>query len=176
MDGRAYYHSPIGTIEIVASDQGITTLEFIRGKGAPGRTPSGVKPLCLSEAVSQLHEYFLGRRTAFSLSLVLAGTAFQKKVWLELLKVPYGRTTSYKEIANKIGKPKAVRAVGGANHRNPISIIIPCHRVIGTDGRLVGYGGGLSRKEWLLDHEQRGDKPGGREQKNALLVRTRRRP
>jgi methylated-DNA-[protein]-cysteine S-methyltransferase len=109
----------------------------------------------LREAVAQLDEYFRGRRKEFTLELQLSGTEFQKQVWRELLKIPYGRTVSYGVLAAALGKPGSARAVGGANHRNPVSIVIPCHRVIGADGQLVGYGGGLWRKKWLLAHEKK---------------------
>lgn len=104
----------------------------------------------LDDVIAELHEYFAGRRQQFTVDLDLYGTPFQKMVWLELLKIPYGETRSYKDIALAIDTPKAVRAIGGANHNNPIPIIIPCHRVIGSNGSLVGYGGGLSIKEHLL--------------------------
>ncbi len=106
-------------------------------------------------AVAQLEEYFAGARTTFDLSLVPPGTAFQKKVWAALVRIPFGATATYGEIARAVGRPDASRAVGGANHRNPIAIIIPCHRVIGTDGAMTGYGGGLPRKRLLLDLEAR---------------------
>jgi methylated-DNA-[protein]-cysteine S-methyltransferase len=107
----------------------------------------------LPEAKRQLDAYFTGSLTGFDLPLAPAGTAFQQRVWAELAKMPYGATVSYGEIAERIGNPKAMRAVGLANGRNPISIVIPCHRVIGANGKLVGYGGGLPRKQWLLAHE-----------------------
>jgi methylated-DNA-[protein]-cysteine S-methyltransferase len=147
---RAFYFSPIGTIEITGAERGITAIQFSRRR--PGR---GARPHpCLREAVAQIDEYFQGRRKKFSLELRPQGTEFQKQVWRELLKIPYGRTSSYGELASALGRPGSARAVGQANHRNPISIIIPCHRVIGGDGRLAGYGGGLWRKEWLLAHEK----------------------
>jgi O-6-methylguanine DNA methyltransferase len=107
-------------------------------------------------AAEQMHEYFAGARKTFDLDLLLKGTAFQKIVWNALIAIPYGETRTYKEVAESVGRPKAVRAVGGANNRNPIPIIIPCHRVIGTDGSLVGYGGGLDRKKQLLRLERQG--------------------
>lgn len=107
-----------------------------------------------SEAINQLEEYFAGTRTDFDLKLDARGTEFQTAVWDALLDIPYAQTRSYGEIAFAIGKPKAPRAVGMANNRNPIAVIIPCHRVIGANGSLVGYGGGLNRKTWLLTHEQ----------------------
>jgi methylated-DNA-[protein]-cysteine S-methyltransferase len=106
-------------------------------------------------AVEQLEQYFAGGRTRFDLSLVPPGTAFQKKVWAALLRIPFGETATYGEIARAVGRPDASRAVGGANHRNPIAIIIPCHRVIGANGSMTGYGGGLPRKRLLLDLEAR---------------------
>ncbi len=108
----------------------------------------------LEECVAQLDQYFKGTRKDFSLKLALEGTEFQQQVWRELSNIPYGQTASYLDIARAIGNEQAVRAVGAANGQNPISIIIPCHRVIGSDGKLTGYGGGLWRKEWLLTHER----------------------
>jgi methylated-DNA-[protein]-cysteine S-methyltransferase len=147
---RAYYRSPIGTVEIVGTDEGVTAVSFVRREraGATHRHP------VLEAAVSEIDEYFGGKRRVFSVSLSTAGTSFQEDIWRQLVRIPYGKTTTYGELARAVGRPKAVRAVGQANHRNPVSIIIPCHRVIGGDGRLVGYGGGLWRKEWLLAHER----------------------
>jgi methylated-DNA-[protein]-cysteine S-methyltransferase len=116
----------------------------------PGDGPSNK---FLRECVAQLDEYFDRRRTSFDIPLDLNGTPFQRAVWRALLLIPYGSTWSYGKLASQIGRPNASRAVGGANHRNPVSIIVPCHRVIGGDGSLTGYGGGLWRKEWLLLHE-----------------------
>jgi methylated-DNA-[protein]-cysteine S-methyltransferase len=107
----------------------------------------------LSATRAQLGEYFAGRRQDFDLPLAPAGTAFQRAVWTELLRIPFGNTTSYGDIAARVGGPRAVRAVGAANGRNPIALIVPCHRVIGGNGRLTGYGGGLPTKHWLLSHE-----------------------
>ena len=106
-------------------------------------------------AVEQLRAYFAGELREFSLPLAPGGTEFQRKVWSALTRIPYGRTTSYAAIARDIGTPRGVRAVGLANGRNPISLIVPCHRVIGSDGSLTGYGGGIERKKWLLAHEER---------------------
>jgi methylated-DNA-[protein]-cysteine S-methyltransferase len=108
----------------------------------------------LEECLAQIDQYFQGTRQEFSLQLAPEGTDFQQQVWRELSKIPYGQTASYLDIARAIGNEQAVRAVGAANGQNPISIIIPCHRVIGSDGKLTGYGGGLWRKEWLLTHER----------------------
>ncbi|MBN2409190.1 MAG: methylated-DNA--[protein]-cysteine S-methyltransferase [Candidatus Aminicenantes bacterium] len=148
---RASYRSPIGMIEIVGTERGLSEVRFTgRTSGRTVRTPA-----LLREAVSQIDEYFRGRRKGFRLKLDLEGTDFQKKVWKHLLRIPCGRTASYGEVAAAMGKPGAARAVGQANHRNPIAVIVPCHRVIGAGGRMVGYGGGLWRKEWLLNHERR---------------------
>jgi methylated-DNA-[protein]-cysteine S-methyltransferase len=107
----------------------------------------------LAEAKQQLREYFEGRRQGFTLPVAPGGTAFQQRVWQELQKIPWGTTTTYREIAQRIGQPTAVRAVGSANGRNPVSIVIPCHRVIGSDGSLTGYAGGIATKRRLLQHE-----------------------
>jgi len=110
-------------------------------------------PSGLIDVVNQIQEYFNGDRTEFNLKLSPKGTNFQKRVWDELTRIPFGQTQSYQQIANKLGDPKVVRAAASANGKNPISIIIPCHRVIGSDGSLTGYSGGLHRKKWLLEHE-----------------------
>ena len=148
---RAFYHSPIGTIELRGTRSGITSLAFARPKTAK----SYPVPVYIKHALKQVDEYFLGKRKKFSLKLDFKGTDFQKKVWRELLKIPYGETASYRDIAEAIGKKKAFRAVGNANRINRISIIIPCHRVIGSSGELIGYGGGLWRKKWLIEHEKK---------------------
>ena len=148
---RAYYDSPIGFIEILGSERGLTAVNFVRRRPREAKEPDQA----LRAAVGQIDEYFSGKRKGFSLVLNLEGTDFQKKAWQQLVRIPYGRTATYAEVAAAVGRPEAARAVGQANHRNPISIIVPCHRVIGSGGRLVGYGGGLWRKEWLLAHERR---------------------
>lgn len=150
----AYYESPIGTIEIRGTDEGVSDLNFVDLKEE--RSARRVKPAPpgpVADALAQLEGYFRGTRKTFSVKLDLRGTPFQMKVWNELLKIGYGRTTTYKALAVAVGNAAATRAVGGANHSNPISIIVPCHRVIGIAGQLTGYGGGLWRKEWLLRHE-----------------------
>lgn len=143
-----YYESPIGLIEIGGTAGTITSLNFVdiqRGKFES-------HPL-VDEAVRQIAAYFDGERREFKLEISFSGTDFQKQVWRQLLSVPYGQLASYQDIATAVDRPKAVRAVGAANGRNPISIIVPCHRIIGSNGKLVGYGSGLWRKEWLLKHE-----------------------
>src|SRR5512136_491211 len=153
----ARYESPIGPIHIEGSEAGVSRLDFVetKGTGTKRRTATGPLPAPLAECRVQLNEYFRGDRTSFSVKLDLRGTEFQKKVWAKLLQVKFGKTTTYKALAAAVGNPRSTRAVGGANHRNPVSIIVPCHRVVGADGRLTGYGGGLWRKEWLLEHERR---------------------
>lgn len=151
---KAFYESPIGWIEIQGSEAGVSFLEFVDAKSArPGHRNKGPVPAPLADCLTQLDEYFRGDRTSFSVKLDLRGTDFQKKVWAKLLRVKFGQSTTYKALAAAVGRPAATRAVGGANHRNPVSIIVPCHRVVGSDGRLTGYGGGLWRKDWLLRHE-----------------------
>ncbi len=145
---EAHYSSPIGLIRVTGTAEAITAVQFVEHRPAPA--PS--HPL-VEEAVQQLAAYFAGTRKTFDLNLHLAGTEFQLRVWRTLCNIPYGKTASYQEIADAIGAPAAVRAVGAANGRNPLAIIVPCHRVIGSNGRLTGYGGGLWRKEWLLHHE-----------------------
>ncbi len=147
---RAYYRSEIGLLEITGTQKEILSVNFVKKKGQAEATLSPALKTCLR----QLDEYFRGKRRKFSVRLRLEGTAFQKRVWGELLKVGYGKTASYRDIAIAAGRPKAVRAVGNTNRLNPVSIIVPCHRIIGSDGKLVGYGGGLWRKEWLLEHER----------------------
>ncbi len=143
-----YYESPIGTVEIGGTDSAITRLYFVESYRA-----DVVSAPLIDEAIDQMAAYFIDGQTTFDLPLELRGTDFQKQVWNQLLTVPYGRTVGYQSIADALGNPTAVRAVGAANGQNPISIIVPCHRIIGSDGRLIGYGGGLWRKEWLLRHE-----------------------
>jgi len=145
-----YYHSPIGIIEIVGNENGISSVLFVEHDEIRSEIPN-----CLKDCTTQLDEYFNGARKEFFLKLDLQGTDFQKRVWNKLLRIPFGKTVSYLDIAVAIGNRKSIRAVGSANGRNPICIIVPCHRVIGTNGSLTGYGGGLWRKEWLLKFEGR---------------------
>lgn len=146
---QTYYDSPIGILKISANNNKITSLEFVEKKD---RAESGNK--VLQKCTKQLDEYFAGKRKDFELDLELNGTDFQKQVWKQLLKIPYAKTKSYGDIAEAIQNPKSVRAVGMANKVNRIAIIVPCHRVIGSDGSLTGYATGVWRKEWLLKHEK----------------------
>lgn len=148
-----YYDTKIGRISIEEDGTSITKLDFIN-KDDEGEITAKNETALLKEAIKQLEEYFEGKRNFFDLPLNPEGTEFQKKVWNALKEIPFGETRSYGEIAKKIGNEKAARAVGMANNRNPISIIIPCHRVIGANGKLVGYGGGLDIKEKLLEVEK----------------------
>jgi methylated-DNA-[protein]-cysteine S-methyltransferase len=145
----AYYKSEIGTLKIMGTEKGITFVGFVNE--VPTESPEVHS--CIKECMDQIDDYFKGNRKQFDLKLDPHGTDFQKQVWDQLMKVPYGVTSSYKDIATAIGNEKAIRAVGSANGKNDIVIIIPCHRIIGSDGTLVGYGSGLDRKQWLLDHE-----------------------
>lgn len=147
------YNSPIGIVEITATDQVITAVLFVaREQVAFEKTQS--TPEVLNSCYEQLDEYFKGERQQFTVPYLYEGTVFQKQVWQALTTIPFGETASYKDIAQKIGNEKAVRAVGMTNSKNQISIIVPCHRVIGKNGKLTGYAGGLWRKEWLLKHEK----------------------
>ena len=146
---RGHIESPIGTVEIITDDSGVVSVFFVENKGEETE-----KNEILKKAEKQLTEYFDGTRKDFDLELSLEGTDFQKKAWNELANIPYGETISYKDQSERIGNVKAIRAVGGANGKNKISIILPCHRVIGKNGSLTGYGGGLDKKKWLLDFEK----------------------
>jgi methylated-DNA-[protein]-cysteine S-methyltransferase len=144
--------SPIDPLLLVADETGLREVAM-----QPHSPPAGARhdPEALAGAAAQLAEYFAGERLRFDLPLSPAGTAFQLRVWDELRAIPYGRTTTYGQIAVDLGQPTASRAVGLANGRNPLAVIVPCHRVIGRDGSLTGFGGGLDRKRWLLEHERR---------------------
>ncbi len=146
----AFLNSPIGVLEIKGDENGITSILFIN-EGV--ENISEKIPPELKDTIFQLQEYFEGIRKTFNLTLNPEGTDFQKKVWQQLSKVPFGKTFSYQQIANQLGNPKVIRAAASANGKNPISIVIPCHRVIGSDGSLTGYAGGLHKKKWLLEHE-----------------------
>ncbi|WP_028400006.1 methylated-DNA--[protein]-cysteine S-methyltransferase [Ectobacillus panaciterrae] len=144
---RAYYKSELGWIEVTGEETGITSVMFVDELG------EAVPHQLVEQCVQELDEYFHNKRTEFTVPLAAKGTSFQQKVWKALTTVPFGKTASYLDMANEVGNPQSVRAIGGANSRNPISIIVPCHRIIGKNGTLVGYEGGLWRKEWLLRHE-----------------------
>lgn len=144
-----YLQSPIGLVEISAVTQGIRAIKFVEKPSFEAQQT----PL-LNLATEQLAGYFDGQRQVFDLPLAAQGTAFQQQVWNALLSIPFGQTASYLDIARKIGNPAAVRAVGAANGKNPLSVVVPCHRIIGSNGTLTGYAGGLERKAWLLQHEQ----------------------
>ena len=152
MKACCFYESPVGMLGIAENGIAITDLFF--GNTMPNPMWQLLNTPLLTQAINQLEAYFSGERTAFDLPLGAEGTEFQRSVWEALLRIPYGETRSYGQIAEAIGKPKAGRAVGMANHRNPIAIIIPCHRVIGSDGSLVGYGGGINVKTFLLQLER----------------------
>ncbi len=147
--------SPIGELTLVATDDALVGLFMEAHASEPLIADAEERRTQLLKRVSaQLDEYFAGRRERFDVPLAPRGTAFQTSVWAVLQRIPFGVTWSYAQVARALGTPKAVRAVGAANGRNPISVIIPCHRVIGADGSLTGYGGGLPRKRWLLAHEK----------------------
>ena len=145
-------NSPTGALRLAASASGLTHLSYAAAVPAGAETSPAAQRI-LQAAAHQLEEYFDGRRRTFDIPLDFTGTPFQVEVWNALLTIPFGATASYGEIARQVGRPTAVRAVGAANGANPISIIVPCHRVIGSDRRLTGYGGGLPRKRFLLAHE-----------------------
>ena len=142
-----YYTSPIGILAISSKEDLITSVLFTETVG------QSLESSILSNAVEQLDEYFANKRNVFDLPLAPEGTDFQKRVWNELLTIPFGKTTTYLDMAKRLGDEKVIRAAASANGKNPIAIIIPCHRVIGSDGKLTGYAGGLWRKKWLLKHE-----------------------
>ncbi|MXW00917.1 MAG: methylated-DNA--[protein]-cysteine S-methyltransferase [Holophagales bacterium] len=158
----ATYHAfdtPIGALRLVGGEDSIIRIELPNRAAElpdPAWRPSNDRlPAALSEAKRQIREYFAGERQDFDLPLSPHGTAFQRRVWTELRRIPFGETISYGELAARIGKPTASRAVGAANGRNPLPVVVPCHRVIGSDGRLTGFGGGLPTKQALLDLERR---------------------
>jgi len=144
-----YYKTPIGTARIVGDEGGISSITVLDSE----EESSTNIPECLQECVKQLDEYFQKKRSSFNLIINPQGTSFQKEVWSTLQRIPYGRTKSYFKMSKEMGDVKAIRAVASANGKNPLWIVIPCHRVIGSDGSLTGYSGGLWRKRWLLEHE-----------------------
>ena len=166
--------SPLGSLLLVGTPDTLTSLWLPSGRDRLDPEPDWVESARpFKDVVRQLDAYFAGRLRQFDLPLAPAGTAFQQRVWRALCDIPYGETVSYGQLARRIERPAAVRAVGAANGQNPISIVIPCHRVIGSDGRLVGYGGGLPAKSALLDLERRGAgtsaRPGRLPQQGALF-------
>jgi len=152
---RLNYESPIGPIEIIGTDTAISSIMFSDQNLTSIVDHQEDLPVVLQECYRQLDEYFKGNRQEFTIPYVMNGTDFQQIVWNTLLMIPYGNTTNYRDMAAAVDHVKAIRAVGNANGRNKLSIIIPCHRVIGADGSLTGYAGGLWRKEWLLEHERK---------------------
>ena len=144
----AYFSTPLGLTQIAGDEGGIESISILEKGVVSTEIPDVLRP-----AVSEIEAYFAGTRTSFSFAINPIGTDFQKKVWNELLNIPFGKTISYLELSKKLGDVKAIRAVASANGKNPLWIVVPCHRVIGTDGSLTGYAGGLWRKQWLLEHE-----------------------
>lgn len=146
----AFINTPVGILELKGDAEGLASVLF---KDEENDVVSEKIPIELKDVATQLREYFEGNRREFTLKLSPEGTDFQKRVWQQLQEIPFGKTTSYQQMANTLGDPKVIRAAASANGKNPISIIIPCHRVIGSDGSLTGYAGGLHRKKWLLEFE-----------------------
>ncbi|SHM86476.1 methylated-DNA--[protein]-cysteine S-methyltransferase [Flavobacterium xinjiangense] len=144
----AYIKTPLGIATIIGNENGISVIS-VSDEGEISK----IIPTILQDAVSQLNDYFEGKRNDFDFKLNPKGTDFQQKVWKGLLEIPFGKTCSYMDLSKKLGDVKAIRAVASANGKNPLWIVVPCHRVIGTDGSLTGYAGGLWRKKWLLEHE-----------------------
>lgn len=149
MIAQAYLDSPLGSLLLEGDADGIQKLSVMEDP----QDPSAEIPAELQSAAQQIHEYFQGQRSIFDLKLNPQGTSFQKQVWTQLAEIPFGKTATYMDMAKRLGDPKSIRAAASANGKNPIMIIIPCHRVIGSDGSLTGYAGGLWRKKWLLEHE-----------------------
>ena len=145
--------SPLGKLKLVANDRGLVAVA-LPGQDAKDESIAVRSHAVLDQAARELSEYFAGKRHRFTIKLELRGTPFQKHVWRALARIPFGRRRSYGELAHAIGKPGAARAVGRANATNPIAILLPCHRVVGADGALTGYAGGVAAKRWLLDHEE----------------------
>ncbi len=150
------YPSPLSRLLIAADEDAISRIHFLDdNEEVPASVGEDTNHPLLQECKNQLSAFFEGNLTAFSVPVRQEGTVFQQKVWAELLKIPYGKTISYLELSKRIGDVKAIRAVGTSNGKNEIAIIVPCHRVIGTNGTLTGYAGGLWRKQWLLEHEMK---------------------
>lgn len=144
-----FAQTPLGTVQITGDENGISSIKILD----EFHENSSEVPHYFEDCLLQLNEYFDKKRTVFTFKINPAGTGFQQKVWHELLKIPYGKTISYLELSKRLGDPKSIRAAASANGKNPLWIVIPCHRVIGSDGSLTGYAGGLHRKQWLLEHE-----------------------
>lgn len=144
-----FMSTPLGDLRVVANETALLEVAFVDAQDVRADKPNAV----VTRALSQLTEYFAGKRKTFDLPLGASGTEFRQLVWKQLCQLPYGTTASYSDVANAIGRDKAVRAVGAANGANPIAIVVPCHRVIGKNGTLTGYASGLNRKQWLLDFE-----------------------
>lgn len=152
MNENIYFHkTPFGWIKITADDTAVLSIDFVKNAG---RNPEKTSPIII-EAVKQIDEYSAGSRKVFKIATRASGTEFQKKIWNAISKIPYGKTASYGEVAAAAGSPRAARAAGGACNKNPLPIIVPCHRVIGSDGSLVGFGGGLDQKMKFLEHEKK---------------------
>ncbi len=165
--------SPVGKLRLVAEEDAIVAV-YMEDQGGPELAArDGRGDALLERARRQLAEWFAGERTAFDLPLRPRGTPFQLAVWHALAEIPFGETRTYGEIAARLGRPSAARAVGAANGRNPVSVVVPCHRVIGADGALTGYAGGVERKRWLLEHE-RGGRPSATSSRPARLSRAHR--
>ncbi len=147
---EAFIQTPLGIARLEGDEKGLAAITVLN---SDTEEITGIVPEVLEEAVYQLREYFEGNREIFDLELNPHGTDFQKRVWKALLEIPYGKTISYFQLSKTLGDVKAIRAVAAANGKNPLWIVIPCHRVIGSDGSLTGYAGGLHRKKWLLEHE-----------------------
>lgn len=147
---KAYYHSKIGVIEVSSTEEAISSVQFLQ---EPKQQESTSQPEVLTTCLAELDEYFKGERTSFGVKVECQGTPFQQQVWKQLSDIPYGKTVSYKDLAQAINKAEAVRAVGNANGKNKLAIIVPCHRVIGSSGELHGYAWNVWRKKWLLTHE-----------------------
>jgi methylated-DNA-[protein]-cysteine S-methyltransferase len=143
-----FIKTPLGIAKIMGDENGIAEISVLDDGEV-----SDTIPAVLQEVVQQLQDYFLNKRSTFDFKINAQGTEFQQRVWQELLNIPFGKTMSYLDLSKKLGDVKAIRAVASANGRNPLWIVVPCHRVIGTDGSLTGYAGGLWRKKWLLEHE-----------------------
>jgi methylated-DNA-[protein]-cysteine S-methyltransferase len=149
-----YYNSPVGLLRITATHKYVTEVHFVKETEVVAEVPSQMNDV-LQQCLDQLIAYFQGQLKTFDIPVQQEGTAFQQSVWSELLNIPYGKTISYLQLAKRLGDPKVIRAAASTNGKNNIAIIVPCHRVIGSNNDLVGYGGGLSRKKWLLEHEMK---------------------